>query len=175
MFRKLIFGIVLLLNGCITTTEKEIPPEECNAEITTYYLIRHAEKDRTDPTNEDPQLTEASLKRAQYWSQFFETTALDAIYSTKYKRTRQTAAIVAREKNLEVLMYDADALYASDFQSETKGKTVLVVGHSNTTPKFVNTIIGETKYPDIDDRNNGSLYIVTVCGKATTVQVLQSY
>lgn len=28
-------------------------------EVTTYYLIRHAEKDRADPSNRDPHLTVA--------------------------------------------------------------------------------------------------------------------
>ena len=54
----------------------------------------------------------------------------------------------------------------------TQGKTVLVVGHSNTTPQFVNKIIGEEKYPNMDDTDNGSLYIVTVVGNKAKVQVL---
>ncbi|MDP5093772.1 MAG: phosphoglycerate mutase, partial [Polaribacter sp.] len=34
------------------------------AQTTTYYLIRHAEKDRTDATNQNPNLNEDGLKRA---------------------------------------------------------------------------------------------------------------
>ena len=46
--------------------------------------------------------------------------------------------------------------------NDTKGKTVLVVGHSNTTPAFVNAVIKQKKYQDIDDNNNGNIYIVTI-------------
>ena len=37
------------------------------AQTTKYYLIRHAEKDRTDPTNQNPNLNEDGLKRAEKW------------------------------------------------------------------------------------------------------------
>ena len=48
------------------------------------------------------------------------------------------------------------------FLESTKGETVLVVGHSNTTPTFVNKLLGQDKYKQIDDSNNANLYIVTI-------------
>ena len=48
------------------------------------------------------------------------------------------------------------------FLESIKGQTVLIVGHSNTTPMFVNAIIGEDKYKQIDDNINGNLYIVMI-------------
>ena len=62
-------------------------------------------------------------------------------------------------------------MYNDDFKTATQGKTVLVVGHSNTTPAFVNTVLKERKYPDIDDNNNGNLYVVTIVGETITVQL----
>ena len=59
-------------------------------------------------------------------------------------------------------MYDASKLNDEDFQKKTKGKTVLVVGHSNTNPQFVNYILEEEKYEDIPDEESGSLFIVSV-------------
>ena len=59
-------------------------------------------------------------------------------------------------------------MYDSIFLQETKGKTVLVVGHSNTTPAFVNKILAVEKYKDIDDNNNANLYIVTISGDEKT-------
>ncbi|MFD1293993.1 SixA phosphatase family protein [Lutibacter holmesii] len=129
---------------------------------TTYYLIRHAEKVRTDKTNKNPNLTAKGHLRANNWSVVFENVNFDLIYATNYNRTKQTAAPTATSKNLEILYYSPKELYNSDFQEATKGKTVLVVGHSNTTPQFVNAILNEEKYQDIDDKNNANLYIVTV-------------
>ena len=131
-------------------------------ETTTYYLIRHAEKDRTDKTNRNPNLNFEGEKRAQKWSEYFKDIDLDAVYSTNYNRTIQTATPTAMSKKLEVLKYNPRKMYDSIFQIETKGKTVLVVGHSNTTPVFANKILGDKIYENMDDNDNASLYIVTL-------------
>lgn len=131
-------------------------------ETTTYYFIRHAEKDRSDKTNRNPNLTEAGKTRAIHWSEIFQNIKFDAVYSTQYNRTIQTATPTAEKNNLELQYYDPRTLYSEDFSKATRGKTVLVVGHSNTTPAFVNMILKDRKYPDIDDNNNGNLYIVTI-------------
>lgn len=86
----------------------------------------------------------------------------DLIYSSDYKRTKSTAQKVADDQGKEVLLYDSSKLNDKGFQQKTKGKTVLVVGHSNSNPEFVNYIIEEERYKDIDEKEHGSLFIVTV-------------
>ena len=44
---------------------------------------------------------------------------------------------------------------------KNKGKQVLVVGHSNTTPQLANAIIGEKKFEQMHDEDNSSLFILT--------------
>ena len=129
---------------------------------TTYYLIRHAEKDRTNTTNKNPNLNSDGVIRAEKWAKNFENIKLDAVYSTDYNRTQQTAAPTAKSKGLIVQSYNPSKMYDSIFKKNTKGKTVLVVGHSNTTPVFANTILGQKKYKNMADNDNASLYIVTV-------------
>lgn len=129
-------------------------------ETTTYYLIRHAEKDRTDTSNKNPDLNLEGLKRAEKWASYFKDIELDAVYSTKYNRTQQTATPTAASKKLVVQSYNPNKMYDRIFQQNTKGKTVLVVGHSNTTPFFANKIVGEKKHATMDDHDNASLYIV---------------
>ncbi len=41
-------------------------------------------------------------------------------------------------------------------------KTVLIVGHSNSTPNFVNGLLEVKTYKQIDESNNANLYIVTL-------------
>lgn len=129
---------------------------------TTYLLIRHAEKDRSDPANTNPELNAAGKSRALNWALYLENQDIEMIYATNYNRTQQTATPTAVSKGLEVLSYDPSSLYDDAFKAQTKGKLVLVVGHSNTTPAFVNAILGEEKYNDIDDSENGMLYTVIV-------------
>ena len=133
-------------------------------EVTSYYFIRHAEKVRSDKENTKPDLTEKGAQRAQYWSTVFGNIDFDIIYSTNYNRTIQTATPTAISKGLDIQFYNPEELFSEEFRLITKGKTVLVVGHSNSTPAFVNTILGKEKYSQISDKNNSNLYIVTVTG-----------
>lgn len=142
-------------------------------EVSTYYLVRHAEKDRSDKTNSNPELTDLGHQRALRWSSVFENVTFDAVYSTNYLRTIATAKPTASAKGLEIQFYNPRELYPKDFQQETLGKTVLVVGHSNTTPQFVNAILGIDRYADIQDNNNANLYIVTRIKEETSSVLLK--
>lgn len=141
-------------------------------EVTTYYLIRHAEKERTDPSNRDPHLTIEGKKRAENWQNIFKKVPFDIVYSTPYHRTRETAQPTAISKQLTVESYDPRNLYNTSFIEKNEGKIVLVVGHSNTTPALANKILGREEYLQIDDHINGNLYILQVSPKGVTSQLL---
>lgn len=160
--KKYLFLIVFAIGFISSCTSQE---------TTTYYLIRHSEKDRTDATNRNPDLKEDGLKRAKNWAVYFNDIDLDAVYSTNYNRTEQTATPTAVSKNLEIINYDPRDMYSEDFQKSTKGKIVLIVGHSNTTPDFANKILGEKKYKDISDNENNNLFIVTIKGDKKTSEI----
>lgn len=157
-------NFIILLTSLILGFAK--PSEEMKMEqedqITTYYLIRHAEKDRSQPGDRDPKLTSEGMERARKWAAVLKDIPLDAVYSTDYSRTRQTAQPLAELNDLEIQIYSTRELYDPEFKEATRGKKVLVVGHSNTTPQFVNAIIGKRQYEDIDDSENGALFIVQV-------------
>ena len=131
-------------------------------EVTTYYFIRHAEKLRIDITDKNPKLNYEGVKRADAWKEVFTNVKLDAVYSTDYNRTKLTAKPTADSKNLPIFLYDPKDMYSESFQHKTKGKAVLVVGHSNTTHIFANKVLGRDEYNQINDDNNSNLYIVSV-------------
>ena len=136
--------------------------EESTVEKSTYYFIRHAEKNQSDKSNKDPNLIEKGLLRAAKWSYVLENVSFDAVYSTNYARTVQTAQPTAEKNGLEITLYDPRNMDTENFLEKTKGMNVLVVGHSNSTPTFVNTLLDKDKYPQIDESNNANLYIVTI-------------
>ncbi|MGB6268734.1 MAG: phosphoglycerate mutase family protein [Olleya sp.] len=137
-------------------------------QTTTYYFIRHAEKDQSDATNKNPDLNRKGKRRTRKWKRYFKRKNIDAIYSTNYKRTLATAFPTAINKRLPVILYNPRHTDFETFKKETKGQSVLIVGHSNTTPSFVNAIIGQEKYQDIDEKLNSKLFIVTISdGKIT--------
>ncbi|REG87971.1 SixA phosphatase family protein [Winogradskyella sediminis] len=162
----LIALVSLFVNtSCVQNNQK-------HGESSTYYLIRHAEKDRTDPSNHNPNLTDVGLKRAENWAKYFKDIKFDAVYSSDYNRTKQTALPTANANNLEIQIYNPSNLQVETFINNTKGQTVLIVGHSNTTPKFTNELLGEKKYEDMADNFNGGLYIVTITKDGKTAKKL---
>lgn len=138
----------------------------------TYYLIRHAEKMRTDPKDPDPVLNIDGMIRAKRWASYFEPMKIDEIYITKYIRTKQTISFIAQQKMISPKRYDPNTLYSEDFLKETNGKTVLIAGHSNTTPQLVNQFIGEEKFKDMDDNDNSTLFKVTINGNDKKVETI---
>jgi 2,3-bisphosphoglycerate-dependent phosphoglycerate mutase len=165
MYKSIIMKKFLLLVVFTFSLLSSCLPEK----TTTYYLIRHAEKDRTDTLNKNPNLNKKGQERAKKWANYFKNIDLEAVYSTEYERTMQTAKPTAKSKSLDVQNYDPRRMYDTVFQKETKGKKVLIVGHSNTTPIFVNKILGEKKYKNMNDKDNASLYIVTISDKKTSI------
>ena len=95
---------------------------------------------------------------------------IDLVFSTNYQRTLETARPTAEEAEVKIELYKANHLYSKDFQQKTNGKRVFIVGHQDTTPQFVNKILGENKYRRIADDENSELYTVTIYpdGKKTS-------
>ena len=129
------------------------------AQSSTYYYIRHAEK---IDNSENPDLSEKGKIRAENWNKIFSETKFDSIYSTDFKRTIQTITPILNSRKLKPIIYVYKNIDLELFKSETRNKTVLVVGHSNSTPEFVNKLIKEKKYEKIDETVFGNLYIVTI-------------
>ncbi|WP_394971591.1 histidine phosphatase family protein [uncultured Croceitalea sp.] len=152
------------LSGC--KQDKEEPAKD--PIISTFYLIRHAEKDRTDPTNSNPELNQDGLGRAIKWAEVFEPIDLDAIYSTNYERTSMTAAPTSIKKDIDVKYYNPSEIDIEVLKAENLSKNILIVGHSNTTPVMANKLLGYEKYEQMDDTDNGSLFIIRIIDSVAT-------
>ena len=136
-----------------------IPENDCS----TFYLIRHAEKVRTNKSDSDPALNEKGIIRAMNWKEYFIDKGISKIYSTNYKRTIETVKPIQEATGLATILYSPSSIDYKDFISSNKGEIVLIVGHSNTIPNFVNELINDQVYAQIDDLNNSNLYIVSLC------------
>jgi len=143
-----------------------------HAQTTTIILLRHAEKDSSvagsTMMKADPPLTKAGEQRAERLLEVLKAYQPDIIYSTDYTRTKATVAPLAKKFSKEVKLYDPKNLAAFAEQLlQQPGKTIVVAGHSNTTPSLVNLLIKENKYPNLDESVYGQFWIVTIVdGKA---------
>jgi phosphohistidine phosphatase SixA len=166
---KPILAFLIFISYWINSCQSNVSPQQIT---TTYFLVRHAEKDLSDPDNQNPKLTEAGKIRSENWAKMLVDTPVDMVYTTNYIRTRKTAEPIAKNKKLELALYNPRNLYDSRFQKKTKGKTVVIVGHSNTIPALVNKIIGKEKYSTIDEKIYGKLFIIKITGDIITDTVL---
>jgi len=146
--------------------------EKPNDECSKIYLIRHAEKVRTDKSDRDPDLNNKGFIRAENWKDYFFDKDISKIYSTNYRRTVKTVKPLAESKNLEIIIYSSDDIVYQDFLDSSIGENTVVVGHSNTIPDFVNNLIKEDHYDQIDDLTNSNLYIVSVCNSSITHKLI---
>lgn len=141
-----------------------------DTEIGKIYFIRHAEKVRDNSS--DPLLTKFGEERAVHWANVFKNVDFDAVYSTSTLRTVATALPTAAQNDLQIILYDATDIDISALAEMYKGKSILVVGHSNTTPEIVNDLMGEERYSEIEDDNFSNLYIVTITKDNADVSLL---
>lgn len=138
-----------------------------NEKCTKVFLVRHAET--VNDGSKDPMLSETGLERAKQWGKVLQSEKIDEIYSTDYKRTQATAMAIANANNVnQIKLYEPGKLYSSEFLNQIEGKTIVVVGHSNTIPFLANKLIGEDKYRQIEHTNHSNLYIVTLQVGCTT-------
>lgn len=141
------------------------------AQTTTFYFIRHAEK---ADSSKDPVLSEEGMKRANHWNDIFSAVTFDAVYSTNYNRTQQTATPTAKKNKVIIKLYDPKTIDIEKLKKEHLGQTILIVGHSNTTPDLVNKLIHQNVYETIEETTFGNLYIVTINETAVNYQLLKS-
>ena len=145
------------------------PSEECS----NIYLIRHAEKVRANKSDRDPDLSNKGFLRAENWKKFFIDKNISKIYSTNYKRTIKTVKPLAENNSLDIILYSSDDVIYETFLKSSIGENTLVVGHSNTIPGFVNELIEEDYYEQINDTVNSNLYIVKKCPEEINHNVIQ--
>lgn len=152
--------LMILSNLIIACDEVVNTSKETNS--STFYLIRHAEKDRSDSKNKNPNLTPKGLERANYWSSYFDTIQLSSVYTTDFNRTKQTILPICNLKNITPEIYSPDNINIQKFINTNEGKNVLISGHSNTTPAIVNKLINKKEFDDMDDSDNKSLFVVKI-------------
>lgn len=144
---------------------------------TTMIFVRHTEK-ALEPAD-DPGLSPDGQRRAaELARQLVDAdvvAGIDAIYSTPYRRTLETAQPTADALDLEINRYDPadnEAVLATILRAH-KGKIILVVGHSNTVPTLIADLGASKKVPAIAEYEYDNIYVVSIpwFGKTKTIRL----
>ncbi len=147
MFKKILALAGITLLGSSVLNLHAAPSE--------IYLLRHAEKLKS--ADKDPMLSPCGLAQAKAMAQLIPS-ALQRIYHSGYKRTQLTAQQVAlTQTNTKLKSYDANDLSALAAKILQQDDTVLVVGHSNTTPELIH-LLSQLPAPQIREQDYGVVY-----------------
>jgi len=135
---------------------------------TVVIVVRHAEKAAAE--GGDPPLSEAGRKRAERLADIGEQAGVQHAYTTQFKRTRETARPLVERLKIPAQAVELTganiaghpAALAAEIKAKHKGKTVLVVGHSNTAPRVAAALSGRP-IPDLDDATEfDALFVVII-------------
>jgi 2,3-bisphosphoglycerate-dependent phosphoglycerate mutase len=153
-----IFIFVFSVGLCAAQTKK------------TIVLVRHAEKAPAPPTEPDPELSPEGRERAQ---RFMKAVAKrykpHEIFTTNYKRTRQTAEPVAQRRKKTIQTYDPakqNELVEKIMASKTDH--YLIVGHSNTIPVLANLLAKKEIFRNLPEPEYGVYWVIRMKNGALT-------
>lgn len=146
------------------------------AEAQMVIVVRHAERadagaaaGNAMTAAPDPELSAAGKARAQALAAMLKDAGVTAIYTTEFRRTKDTAVPLAEALKItsEVVSARDQAALIAKIKAHASG-AVLVVGHSNTVPAIIKALggadvtVGESEYD--------SLFFVAPGGVTTRIR-----
>ena len=139
-----------------------------SAQKTTVWIVRHAEKDTAFINRQDPDLTATGQQRALDLAAYLQNENIIKVFSTDTKRTKQTAKHI--KAPLE--MYNPKNLTGilDLITQHANGKSVLIVGHSNTVLETIEALGGARPVAQLSDDDYDYLFkVVLADGKPAQV------
>ena len=162
MKRIVISFFILILSHAVLAQSEDA--------MTTFILVRHAEKANDGSNN--PDLTEEGRARAARLATQFKDTPLSAIYATNFKRTQETVRPLAKIQGLQVQSYEPlKEEVVKQMLEKHMGGTILISGHSNTTPWTANVLLGKESLKDYSEDEYGIILIITVSGAGRAASI----
>lgn len=173
MFSKLNFFCLIWIGVFCWSCNQKSTSE---TENTVVYLVRHAEKDLND-TTDDPPLTPEGYARAEKLVNEFSDVQLDAIYSTRYQRNMNTVKPLAEKYGMTIQEYEAGDFEAivNTILEEHTGDTVIVCGHSNTLLPLISQLGAEPPQDNIGDDEYDNIFKVVLGADASPQVSINKY
>jgi len=169
IMQRLLLSVFALVIGAT-------PISAQGAQETTVVLVRHAEKAATPA--DDPPLTAAGEARARDLWTAIRDAGVSSVITTQFARTRATAQPTVMALGLMPTVVPATSpSHIQDVVTEIRkhpGKTVLVVGHSNTVPAIVEAL-GAKRPGAICDSRYDDMFVVIVAGDGKASVVHSTY
>ncbi|SIQ73683.1 Broad specificity phosphatase PhoE [Chryseobacterium sp. RU37D] len=136
---------------------------------TNIYIVRHAEKDLSDKTNTNPDLSSVGKNRAEKLALELKKIKFSAAYSTPYNRTQQTLKPITLQNSIEITSYEPreNKKLAEEILKRYQGKNVIIAGHSNTIPLLLEAFGSNAPFEISEDDYSNIFHVKINKGKTT--------
>lgn len=121
-------------------------------------IVRHAEKAANDP--KDPNLSPAGRARANALARILKDAEIKAVFTTEFKRTKQTAAPTSASSGVAPTTVPAKDMTTLVAKLRQLPGNALVVGHGNTIPDLVKALGIQTPI-NISDQDYTEIFVVS--------------
>jgi phosphohistidine phosphatase SixA len=166
----ILLAATALLRGDVRWAAPALQPataqETPAAEGSTVFVVRHAERADAGAPNAggmmsatDPPLSAAGQARARSLATILRDAGVKRIFSSEYRRTRQTAEPLASASGIEIVAVSAEDTPGLLRQLQSPSDRALVVGHSNTVPRILRAL-GVKEPVTIADDEYDNLFVV---------------
>jgi broad specificity phosphatase PhoE len=141
----------------------------------TVFVVRHAERADAGTSASpmmatDPDLSDIGRARAESLAAALRDAGITAIFTTEYKRTRQTAEPLAKALGIQATAVPARDMPGLIERVKASTGNVLVVGHSNTVADVVSRL-GVADTVKVGDNDYDNLLVVVRVEKPVLVRL----
>ncbi|MFC4211730.1 SixA phosphatase family protein [Pedobacter lithocola] len=140
------------------------------AQTTEIWVVRHAEKDKSNPQEKDPELSDEGKIRARDLAEYLKKEKIDFGFTTPYKRTRTTLDSLIIPK---VLNYTDIKSLVDSIKTNYVGKKIVIAGHSNTVLEIIEAFGGKRPREELTDDDYDFIFHLTVKGDKARVKMDQ--
>lgn len=176
-YLKLSIAALAIVAGC-ATAQRPAPAPPTGPDVTTVYLVRHAEKSTRVPTDPDPDITNAGKQRAAALATRLGASGVTAIIATQYKRTQETAEPIATALGIspEIIVAGtkdhADSVAAAVLRH--RGGKILVIGHTNTIAPII-AALGGPRLPNLCDSQYSELFVMYIPASGKKIELTRQH
>jgi phosphohistidine phosphatase SixA len=126
------------------------------------FLVRHAERAAVSGhVPSDTGLSRQGKARAQDLAQALKDAQITAIYTSEYKRTKETAEPLAQSLGIRPEVVQSDDFRTLTAKLKALRGNALVVGHSNTIPQIINAL-GVPSRVTVTETEHDNLFMVVL-------------
>ncbi|SDL69979.1 phosphoglycerate mutase family protein [Pedobacter antarcticus] len=135
------------------------------------WIVRHGEKDKSDPEDSNPALSAEGRTRAEDLAVHLKGIKFNVAFSTPFKRTHQILEPLVKKNKIDIKDYRNTAVLADDILKNYIGKTIIIAGHSNTILEIIEAFGLKRPIERVTEEDYNYLFHIILNGDQRKVEI----